>query len=82
MKATDPSKLERIITLSFLHIVLGSLIHRTFLGLVCGWLTRVRCWELSDRSQAILCGHRDNERSVTSNAVLGSIVSSMARGMP
>ena len=51
------------------------------LGFVCRRQTRIRCGYLSDGSQRILIRQLDNERRATWNAVLGSILSSMAKGM-
>jgi hypothetical protein len=58
------------------------MISTKLLGFDCGQLTRVRCWELSDGSQAIQIRHFDHERGASWNMVLGSILSSMPKGMP
>jgi hypothetical protein len=70
----------------FLHDELRPLkepmISTNLLGFDCGQLTRVRCWELSDGSQTIQIRHFGHERGASWNAVLGSILSSMPKGMP
>src|SRR5438046_10295018 len=69
----------------FLHDELRPLkepmISTKLLGFDCGQRTRVRCWEFSDGSQTILIRPFDHERRASWNAVLGSILLSMPKGM-
>ncbi|OLE18895.1 MAG: hypothetical protein AUG50_05040 [Betaproteobacteria bacterium 13_1_20CM_3_63_8] len=58
------------------------MISTRLLGFDCGQRTRVRRWEFSDGSQTILIRHFDDQRRATWNAVLGSNLSSMPKGMP
>jgi hypothetical protein len=54
---------------------------RILLGFVCRRQTRIRCGYLCDGSQRILIRQLDNERRATWNAVFGSIVADMGKGM-
>ncbi len=58
------------------------MISTKLLGVDCGQLTRVRCWELSDGTQTVLMRHLDHDRRARWDAVHESTLSRIAKGMP